>query len=385
MTTRARRAVLMAATLLAVLGVALPAAPASAATAPPKAMVLTATPTATVWSQATKLAVSLTPKGGGQPKGGTLTFRAGDQVLGTAVATKRITTLSTTALPVGEHTVTATYSGDGVTREATSNDVVVTVAPAGSTVALTATRPTVEPGEQAELKAVVRAKGPASAANRPTGTVTFARGTSRVTVAVNASGTATWRPTLAEGTHEITATYNGSDTFGPSTSSAVTQVVAVPEPPYVGEPDAGYPSTQGGLGSASIVAQTFTATRTGLLKKIDIAINTMSTGVNLAVYATDGTFPTGDPLSSQTISSEFRYPELNEFVLATPVPVTSGTKYAFVITPPTTQQNMGYMTNPDGYYTGGSAYLRWPWQTTWDTSYRIDIGFQTWVDPTPIP
>jgi hypothetical protein len=385
MSMRARRAVLFVAVVLTALGVATTAAPAGAATAPPKAMVLSATPVSTVWSQATKLSVSLTPKGGGQPKGGTLTFRAGDTVLGTAIATKRITTFSTADLPVGEHTVTADYAGDGATRPATSNGVVVTVAPAGSTVALTATNPSVEPGQPAELKAVVRSKGPASAGIRPTGTVTFARGTSRVTVPVNASGTATWRPTLAEGVHEITATYNGSGTFGASTSSTVTQTVAPPAPPYMGEPDAGYPTGQGQIGIAATMAQTFTATRTGLLKKVGIAINTMGREVTLAIYRTEGGFPTGDPYSLQTISAEWKYPELNEFVLAQPFPVTAGTKYAFVITPATTQQNNGYRTNPDGYYTGGNAYSRWPWSTSWDASHRIDIAFQTWVDPTPVP
>ncbi len=385
MTMRARRALLAAATMLAVLGVALPAAPASASTAPPKAIVLSATPTTTVWSQATKLSLSLTPKGGGQPKGGTLTFKAGETVLGTAVATKRITTFSTTALPVGENTITAEYSGDGATRAATSNSVVVTVAPANTTTTLVATTPSVEPGTKAELKATVRTKAPASATNRPTGTVTFTRGTTSATVAVNATGVATWRPTLPEGVHEITATYNGAGTFATSTSAVVTQTVAEAGPPYVGEPDAGLAQGDGQISTAGTMAQTFTATRTGLLKKVDIAINTLDKDFTLAIYATDGTFPVGEALSTQTIAAEWRYPELNEFVLATAVPVTAGTKYAWVVTPPNTQTSAGYRFSDDWAYQGGSAYTKYPWETEWDTSWYMDIAFQTWVDPTPIP
>jgi hypothetical protein len=203
------------------------------------------------------------------------------------------------------------------------------------------------------------------------------------TVAVNTTGVATWRPLLAEGDHEVTATYDGSDTFATSTSSPATQVVApaVPE----GEVDAGNPETEGGIGTASTMAQTFTALSTGMLTKVGIPFGAAGRPVTVALHNTENGFPVGDPHSPQAITTTYEYPGLTEIVLDTPFPVTAGTKYAIVITPPNTQNNVGYRATSDWGYRGGSAYLRWPWETEWDASYQIDIGFQTWVVPTPVP
>ena len=79
---RSIQAVLAVVVTVAALGLT---AGSSGAVAPPKAKAFTVSsaPTASVWSQAVRLQASITPKGGGVPKGGTVTFLATGAPVGT--------------------------------------------------------------------------------------------------------------------------------------------------------------------------------------------------------------------------------------------------------------------------------------------------------------
>ena len=163
--------------------------------------------------------------GAGQPTG-TVSFTEGDTPLGTFVLTDGVAALDVTALPIGEHTITATYSGDASFEPATIDvtHAVTPVAPkVDSVVTLDASTRTAMYGQTVSLTASV---GPTDTeAGLATGSVTFDDGGSlHATVAILDGQATVALPTLAVGDHLIRATYSGDHRFGPSTSS-ISQTV----------------------------------------------------------------------------------------------------------------------------------------------------------------
>ncbi|RSL17574.1 VCBS repeat protein [Edaphobacter aggregans] len=153
--------------------------------------------------------------GAGAGVTGSVAFTDGALALGTGtVSAAGIATISTTALPTGSSTITATYSGDAnnagttatvaqvVSTATTTVNVAATGAGAyGATVTITATLPT-----------------------GPTGNVTFTSGGVTLgTAAVGSTGTATITTTvLPVGTDTITANYGGDTNYG--SASGTTSV-----------------------------------------------------------------------------------------------------------------------------------------------------------------
>ncbi|HEV7722915.1 MAG TPA: Ig-like domain-containing protein [Iamia sp.] len=272
---------LVLAVLVAVAGLGLAAAP-SGAVAPPKAKAFTvaASPASSVWSQTVKLTASLTPKGGGVPKGGTITFLSDGVSVGTATATTRNTVLTTSTLAPGDHAITASYSGDvGIAPGPTTNSAPVTVGAAATAISVAPTQDPVPWEDPAEIKAVVRAVAPAVPTRRPTGTVTFtASGCITGTVNLNTNGVATWRPWLCPGHHDITAVYNGSDKHAASTEPALSEVTVIGpggedeeniDEVNEGEP-AGFVIIYDDSETSTAYAQTITPTRTGRIYAVDL-------------------------------------------------------------------------------------------------------------------
>jgi hypothetical protein len=137
-----------------------------------------------------------------------------------------VATLDTTTLPLGINTVTATYSGD-TGFLASSDFLLQTVTTAASNTTLVSDVPNSAAGQLVTFTATV---GPPGA----TGTVafTFDKGTaSQLTTAAQAvggGGTATYSTSaLTVGTHTVEATYSGDAALLPSTSTPITQTVAV--------------------------------------------------------------------------------------------------------------------------------------------------------------
>jgi hypothetical protein len=106
-----------------------------------------------------------------------------------------------------------------------STSVPITVLKPGSTALVSSANPSTS-GQLVTFTATVSGTG-----GTPTGTVTFYDGatspaTSLGTGTLNGTGVATFATTsLALGSHTITATYGGDGNFGPTTSTAVTQLV----------------------------------------------------------------------------------------------------------------------------------------------------------------
>ena len=140
-----------------------------------------------------------------------------------------IATFTTTSLPVGSDSITASYAGDPNDTASTSEAITVTIAASliVTNTALAASAASIGPGQSVTFTATV---SPLTGSNVPTGTVTFFDGTTSLgTAPLNAiRGVATFSTTtLALGNHSITATYGGDSKDAGSTSAAVSVSVAV--------------------------------------------------------------------------------------------------------------------------------------------------------------
>jgi hypothetical protein len=300
---------LVLALVVAVAGFGLAAAPSAAVAPPPaKAFVTTAAPATSVWSQSVKLTAAITPKGGGAPKGGTVTFLSDGVPVGTAVATTRNTTLTTNTLPPGTHVITAEYSGDVKTAPSTSTgSTTITVGAAPTAVSLRATQDPVPYEDRAEIKATVTAVAPAVTTRRPSGTVTFyVDGCLSATVNLNANGVATWRPWLCPGERSITAVYEGSERHAGSETATPLELTVLDPDGGPGEDEENVDQVNEGMPSGLLeiydtgetsrrYAQTITASRTGRIYAVDL--------VGLW-YTEDETPPSDLRISVQTLDED---------------------------------------------------------------------------------
>ena len=217
--------------------VAVPVPPqASAAVAP--ASSAQASEPSLVGALANGLASSANPSTIGQPvtfvalvRSSMSTTPTGRVVFADGRATLGVATLdavgqavvTTSELGVGDHEITAHYSGDAtfapssatLQQEVQRGGVAVSIAPSGNSIF----------GEVVAFLATVRAFGPGA----PSGTVTFRSGTTPLgTVALDADGKAALPEiSLGAGSHAITAAYSGDRDFAPG-SAGLTHATLAP-------------------------------------------------------------------------------------------------------------------------------------------------------------
>jgi len=184
----------------------------------------------------TTLASSLTPSIAGKPvtltatvagnggtPTGTITFMDGATSIGTGTLNAQgIATLTLSTLAVGQHTLTAVYSGDAKDSASTSTGLLQTVQAATTSVALTSSSNPATAGLAVTFTAAVSGNGAT-----PGGTVTFKDGSTVLgTGPLNASGSASMiTTTLSVGSHPVTAVYSGDANDATSTSAVVTEIV----------------------------------------------------------------------------------------------------------------------------------------------------------------
>jgi hypothetical protein len=150
---------------------------------------------------------------------GVVTFKDGSTTLGTGTISSGIATYTTTALTVGQHSITASYGGDANFNGSTPATVTQSVNQAGTTVTLTSSANPSAYGSSAIFTATVT---PATA----TGTVTFRDGSTTLGTGAISNGSATYSSSvLALGLHPITASYGGDTNDSASASPTLTQTV----------------------------------------------------------------------------------------------------------------------------------------------------------------
>jgi hypothetical protein len=178
-----------------------------------------------VFSQPVTLTATVT-SGGGVPTG-TVTFKDGSTTLSTgALDGTGHATLTTSALSVASHSLTAVYGGSASFLGSTSTAVTQTVNKDGTATTVTSSLNPSHHNQAVTFTATVTASAPGL--GLPTGTVTFKDKNKTIgTATLNASGQATFTTsTLSNGSHPITVTYGGSTSFLTSTSATLTQTVS---------------------------------------------------------------------------------------------------------------------------------------------------------------
>ncbi|HRK45122.1 MAG TPA: Ig-like domain-containing protein, partial [Nocardioides sp.] len=164
-------------------------------------------------------AVTFTATVLGDSPTGSVSFDDGATHLGDGTVTDGEATLTTSALSVGSHTVTATYSGDTNNDMSVSAELVQSVGVVGTTTTVVSDANPSVLGDLVTFTATVTGAD-------PTGTVTFTDGATVLGSApVDGSGEASLETsTLAVGAHTITATYSGDDNNGVSSDDLVQTV-----------------------------------------------------------------------------------------------------------------------------------------------------------------
>ncbi len=205
--------------------------------------------------------------GGATGPSGTVTFYDGSTAIGSAPATWYFgntsqAVLNISTLSIGNHSITASYSGDSNFSSATTSaPLVETIANGATTTTLTSSLNPTLFGQTTTLTAtVIQAVG----STAPTGWVYFYDGTSYLGLSslngLSGNDQATLGvSTLSVGSHSLTAVYQSDQNYSGSTSVVISQTVNVATPTVtLSSPASSFPS-----GRALALTATITPPLTG--------------------------------------------------------------------------------------------------------------------------
>jgi hypothetical protein len=180
---------------------------------------LTSSRSQSIYGQPVTLKATVQSNGPVAPTG-TVLFLNGKASLPIATINKSVATLTTSLLPVGTLSLTATYRGDELSARSTSTAVSHIVTKATT---VTAIQSSLNPSVQGQLvKFTATVTSPTA---KPTGTVTFMAGTTTLgTVALGGGKATLTTGTLPHGQTKITAVYAGTANISGS-SASLTQTV----------------------------------------------------------------------------------------------------------------------------------------------------------------
>jgi hypothetical protein len=196
-----------------------------------------------VFGQSVTFTATVSTAGLGTPSGNVQFFDGANPIGGTiALNASGQAQVTTSALTVGSHTITAQYAGDvpsgfnSSSGSLTGNPQVVNKASTTTSLTSNQTNP-IGTGTPATFTATVSPVAPG--AGTRTGTVTFNRNgvpvSSCINVAINVSGQANCNLTFTiAGNYNITAVYSGDGNFNASTSVTFVQQVVGPTAANVG-------------------------------------------------------------------------------------------------------------------------------------------------------
>ncbi len=185
------------------------------------ATTLSASSGAITRGQAVTLTATVSGSVPGQAPSGSVQFMDGAVALGSPAALNNgVASLSTNALAVGSHSITASYAGDAANAPSMSGATVVSVSKAATTTTLTSSAPSVATGQSVTLSVTI-------AGQSPTGGVSFMEGGVVLgTATLNAASTASAVINgLSDGTHNVTAQYSGDANNAASSSQVLVQTV----------------------------------------------------------------------------------------------------------------------------------------------------------------
>jgi len=183
----------------------------------------------TIWGESvtfTAVVSTTSPEAG--TLSGSVEFFDGGASLGTGTISGSTATLSTSALIVTSHTITAKYLGDTNFVDSTSSGITQVVDKATTTTAVTSSKSSIIIGEPVDFTATITVTPPG--AGTVSGTVQFKDGLNNLGLPVTVTGgkaTLTGVTTLSPGTHSITAVYSGDGNFKGSTSTNTVQIKVV--------------------------------------------------------------------------------------------------------------------------------------------------------------
>ena len=205
---------------------------------------LVASPSTIAVSATSQLTATVKAVSGSNAPTGSVTFSAGNAALGSATlaptsstgtSASAVFSVKGSALTAGSNTITATYSAQGRFSSSSGTATLsVTVPPVATTTTVMANPTSLASTGSTQLTAHVV---PAAGSATPTGTVTFAIGTTvlgKVSVTASANIAAAVLTvkgsSLAPGANNITASYAASGNFANSTSSVTVTVASSQHP-----------------------------------------------------------------------------------------------------------------------------------------------------------
>ena len=164
------------------------------------------------------------PSSATQAASGTVNFLDnGAQIgTGTLAGNPGVATLTTSALMVGTHSISASYAGDAYNAASTSAGVSQTVNQTQTAITVSAVP---SPGIAGSPENITAALKVITGSATPTGTVTFTSGSTQLGSATLSAGTAAITPALAPGSYQIVATYSGDADDAGSASAALPLTV----------------------------------------------------------------------------------------------------------------------------------------------------------------
>ncbi len=288
---------------------------------------------------------------------GTVTFFDRTTVLGVGTVTSGQASVSTAGLAVGDHVVTASYSGDTAFGSSSSAALTQTVSAAPTITDLVATPNPALLGTTVSFTATVSA-----GIGTPTGVVTFSDGAALLGTGTLVNGqTAMTTSALTLGSHPVTASYSGAGVFAPSASPVVTEAVSAspsatlltvnPTATTYGDPVTLSATVTAGTGTPTGTVTfrdgaTVIGTTSLVIGQASLTTNALTAGIDTVTATYDGSVAFGSSTSSSVIAS---------VTAASTVTTVSGTPNPSSFGSPVTLT--GSVTSPGGIPTGTVTFL----------------------------
>jgi hypothetical protein len=331
---------------------------------------VTSSMSSTIYGQATTLTATVT--GNYAAPTGSVTFMDGTTSIATASLTpgsglSSTASLTTSTLPVGTDSITASYAATASFGAATSPALSQVVSASSTTAAVASSLNPSSYGQSIGLTATLTGTYAA-----PTGSVTFMSGTTSIgTATLTPSGSLTSTATLntsalAQGTDSITAVYAATADFGASTSSAISQVVTAASttatvasslnPSNTGQsvtftgtitnPNGAPTGTVTFMNGTTSIGTATLAPGSGLSSTATLATSTLPVGSDsiTVVYAGSGSFPGA---TSSAISQVVNTAGSTATVASSLNPSTQGQSVTF----------LGTISSPSGAPTGTVTFM----------------------------